>query len=228
MKLTSAGVAFEQFAVTLNLASFPEAVQFVAREKELSHMHKLLHGHDSRSCVVLHGLGGIGKTQLANTYVRRHKEKYTAIFWLNANDENALMLSFRSIAQQVLRHHPSTALLASVNMDENLDQLADAVKNWLDLPRNGRWLMIYDNHDNPKLPGNFDNSAVDIRPFLPCSDHGSIIITTRSSQVSQGHRIHVQKLLDMQEGLEILSNTSGRNNVQNGTSSARCLLLQRY
>ena len=62
-------------------------------------MHKLLQDHSSRSCVILHGLGGMGKTQLAITYARRHKEKYTAIFWLNANDEDSLKLSFRDVAQ---------------------------------------------------------------------------------------------------------------------------------
>ena len=98
MKLTSTGVDFEQFAVGLNLASFPEATQFVAREKELSKMHELLHGHSNRTCVVLYGLGGIGKTQLAIEYIRRHKEKYTAIFWSNANDQDSLKLSFRDVA----------------------------------------------------------------------------------------------------------------------------------
>ena len=69
-KLTSKGFDFEQFAVGLNLMSFPEAAQFVARDKELSKMHELLQDHSSRSYVVLHGLGGIGKTQLAITYAR--------------------------------------------------------------------------------------------------------------------------------------------------------------
>jgi hypothetical protein len=62
MKLTRTGIDFEQFTIELNLASFPTAVQLVAREKELSKMHELLQGHRSRSCIVLHGLGGIGKT----------------------------------------------------------------------------------------------------------------------------------------------------------------------
>ncbi|TGO56023.1 hypothetical protein BCON_0083g00150 [Botryotinia convoluta] len=209
------GVDFEQFAIGLNHASFPEATQFVAREKELSEMHKLLQNHSSRSCVTLHGLGGIGKTQLAITYARRHKEKYTAIFWLNANNEDSLKLSFRDIAQQVLRHHPSTTVLSTVDQDEDLDQVVSAVKGWLDSLQNTKWLMIYDNYDNPKTPNNPNKLAVNIRPFLPCSNNGSIIITTRSSQVKQGTRIHVQKLLDIKEGLEIVSNMSGRKDIEN-------------
>jgi len=78
--------------------------------------------------------------------------------------------------------------------------------------------MIYDNFDNPKTSGNPDNLAVDIHQFLPRSDHGSIIITTRSSQVRQGTRIHVQKLLDVREGLEIVSNMLGRKGIEKGMS----------
>jgi hypothetical protein len=209
------GANFEQYSVPLDLLSFPQAAQFVAREGELTKMHQILHGHNNRSTVVLHGLGGIGKTQLALAYVMRHEEKYTAIFWLNANDEDSLRLSFQAVAQQILNIHPSTSLFASLDLD-NLDQVVNAVKAWLDLQKNLRWLIIYDNDDNPQTPGNTDSSALDIRRFLPRSNHGSIIITTRSAQVKQGYRLHVQKLPNMQESLEILSNTSGRMDIENG------------
>jgi hypothetical protein len=213
--LTELGANFEQFSVGLDLSTLPQPVQFVARSKELTKMHQMLHGHSTRSIVVLHGLGGIGKTQLSLAYATRHEEKFSAIFWLNANDEDSLRLSFRTIAKQVLKYHPSTSLLADVDLDD-LDQLLYAVKAWLDLQKNTRWLMIYDNHDNPQTIGNSDSSAVDIRRFLPGSNHGSIIITTRSAQVKQGQRLHVQKLLDIYEGLEILSTTSGRKDISNG------------
>ena len=182
-------------------------------------MRQWLQGYHSRAAVVLHGLGGIGKTQLAIEYATRHKEKYTAIFWLNANDEDSLKLSFRDIAQGVLwdqKDRPSQSKLASVDLNGNLDPVVDAVKAWLSLQRNTRWLMIYDNYDNPRTAGNLDRSGVDIRRFLPRADHGSVIITTRSAQVSQGHRIHVERLRNMQEGLDILSNTSKRGNIGNG------------
>lgn len=219
MELTELEDDSDQFAVGFDLSAIPEAVQFVARENELAEMRRLLHGHKSRSVVVLHGLGGIGKTQLAVEYITRHKEKYTATFWLNANDEDSLMLSFRHIAQRVLedqKGRPSTSTLTSVDLNGNLDQVVTAVKTWLNLQRNTRWLMIYDNYDNPRTTGNPDRSAVDIRRFLPQADHGSIIITTRSAQVSQGHRIHVEKLRNIHEGLEILSNMSKRQNIENG------------
>ena len=186
-------------------------------------MFHLLNEHNIRSAVVLHGLGGIGKTQLAVEYIRRHKEKYTAIFWLNANDEDCLRLSFRDIAQQILKHHPSTSTLASVDLDENLDKVVNTVKAWLDMSKNDRWLLIFDNYDNPKIPGNPDRSAVNVRQFLPGADHGSVIITTRSSQVSQGRRIQIQKMPNIQDGLQILSNMSGRKGIENGMCFGICL-----
>jgi hypothetical protein len=216
--LTGIGTDFEQFAIGLNLSTIPEAVQFVARQTELTEMYRLLHGHKTRSAVVLHGLGGIGKTQLAIEYVRRHKEKYTAIFWLNANDEDSLRLSFRGVAQQVLKHHPSTGMPLNVDLEGDLDQVVNTVKVWLDLRKNSHWLMIYDNYDNPRTPNNSDRLAVDVRQYLPEADHGSIIITTRSANVTQGQRLHVQKLLDVEEGLNILSNMSGRTGIENGMS----------
>jgi hypothetical protein len=119
----------------------------------------------------------------------------------------------------VLKYHPSTSLLADVDLDD-LDQVVYVVKAWLDLQKNTRWHMIYDNYDNPKTPGNLDCSVVDIRQFLPRSDQGLIIITTRSSRVSQGRCVHVKKLLDVKEGLEILLNMSGWKDIAEDMSFA--------
>ena len=194
----------------------PEAAKFVARERELTEMHKLLYRHNTQSTVVLHGLGGMGKTQLAIEYVRNHKKKYTAIFWLNANDEDSLRLSFRDVAQQILSNHPSTSMFARVDLECELDRVVSAVKAWLSLRENRHWLVIYDNHDNPKTPATSDPAAVEIRRYLPRADHGSIIITTRLSQVTKGQRIHIQKLPNVEEGLKILSNMYGREGIESG------------
>jgi ATP/maltotriose-dependent transcriptional regulator MalT len=165
--LTRIGIKHKDFSVAFSLSDVSEIEHFVAREQELAEMHKTLSGDGSRRTIVLHGLGGIGKTQLTVAYAKRHKDNYSAVFWLNIKDEDSLKQSFAKVAKQVLREHPLASRLSSVDVRENLDEVIDAVKAWLSLPNNTRWLMIYDNYDNLKLLGNVDQTAVDIRQFLP-------------------------------------------------------------
>jgi hypothetical protein len=115
-----------------------------------------------------------------------------------------------------LQEHPSPSRLSTVNEKGDLDEVVVAVKQWLSLPKNTRWLIVYDNYDNPKLPGTADRTAVNIRRFFPEAHQGSIIVTTRSSQVKIGHRIRVEKLEDVRDGLEILSHTSRRERLMEG------------
>ena len=90
-----------------------------------------------------------------------------AIFWLNIKDEDSLKQSFAKLAKQISREHPSASRLSNVDTNENVDEVVDAVKAWLSLPNNTRWLTIYNNYDNPKLSSRRDPTAVDIRKFLP-------------------------------------------------------------
>jgi hypothetical protein len=91
-----------------------------------------------------------------------------------------------------------------------------AVKQWLEHAKNTQWLMVLDNYDNPKVPGNADPGVIDIRQFLPEAHHGSVIITTRSSKVSIGYRVKVGKLEDVRDSLQILTNASHREGVMDG------------
>jgi hypothetical protein len=198
--------------------------KFVAREKELDEIHTTFNGDGSRRTVVLHGLGGIGKTQLAIAYARRHKDSYSAIFWLNIRDETAVKQSFSAIARRILRYQPSAQYLKDVDLAGNLDDIADAVMAWLGSPDNTRWLAIYDNYDNPRVPGNKDSAAVDIRKFLPDAYQGSVIVTTRSSQISIGRAIPVRKLTSARESIEILSSTSRRELSADGKCNVSVLV----
>jgi hypothetical protein len=202
--------------VAFSLSNIVDIDHFVARDQELAEMHRYLNGNGSRCTVILHGLGGIGKTQLTIAYSKRYKDSYSAIFWLNIKDKDSLKQSFAKVTRQILREHLSASRLSSLDLEKNLDEVIDAVKSWLSLTNNTRWLMIYDNYDNPKLPGSTDPGALDIRKYFLESYQGSIIITTRSSQVKTGHRIHITKLQNMHDSLEILSNASSREGLING------------
>ncbi|KAF2720031.1 kinesin light chain 1 [Polychaeton citri CBS 116435] len=209
------GPQCRDFSVPFSLTEVVETHSFVARRSELQEIRRNLSSNGSRQVVVLHGLGGIGKTQLALAYARRRKENYSAIFWLNAKDENAIKSSFVKIARQIYREHPSA--IGSANSDptsrNDLDEVVQAVKDWLSKPMNTRWLMIYDNYDNPQLQEVSDPAALDLLQYLPDAYHGSILITTRSSQVLLGHCIHIKTLDDLQDSLKILEDSSGRGNL---------------
>jgi ATP/maltotriose-dependent transcriptional regulator MalT len=192
----------------------------VAREKELAEIHKALSSDGHRRIAVLHGLGGIGKTQLSIEYAKRHRNSHSAIFWLNIKDKDSLKQSFAKVARQILQEHPSASPLSGKDLKDNLDEAVDGVKRWLSLASNTRWLLVYDNYDNPKLPGSIDPTALDIRKYLPESYQGSVIITTRSSQVTIGNRIHVKKLENLSDCLQILANSSRREISVNGKT--RC------
>jgi hypothetical protein len=70
--------------------------------------------------------------------------------------------------------------------------------------------MIYNNYNTPKVSGGTDPTAVNIRKFLPKLYQRSVIIITRSSEVRISHSIQIQKLRNVDDGLEILSTVLGQ------------------
>ncbi|KAI1847293.1 hypothetical protein JX265_013981 [Neoarthrinium moseri] len=209
------GKRTNDFSIPFSLSEVFEVQHFVARERERVEMRRNLSSDGRRRIVVLHGLGGIGKTQLAVAYTTRYRDEYSAIFWLSIKDEASIRHSFTKAAMQILRQHPDTSGLNALDLQQNHDEVIEAVKTWLSLPGNTRWLLVYDNYDNPQLANGVDGAGIDIRRFLPMPYQGSIIITTRLSQVDIGHRIRISKIASVEDGLEILSTTSGRDGLDN-------------
>lgn len=128
---------------------------------------------------LLHGLGGIGKTQLAVKYALEHHRSYSAVIWLDGSSEDRLKQSFVEVAYLVPR--AQLPLLQSVkslqSSIEGVDVVVKGVLQWLSLPSNKYWLMIMDNVDRD-FKGN-DPEAYDVTRYLPTGYQGSIIITSR-------------------------------------------------
>jgi hypothetical protein len=196
---------------------------FVGRDEELDRIHQELQYNGSRRTAVVHGLGGMGKTQLALAYAQRHKDEYVAVFWINSNDVDTLKQGYAAAARRIYQEHPSLVQLKTVVESGDLDEAVEAVKRWLSHTKNIRWLVIYDNYDTPKLPGHNEPGTFDIRPFLPEAHHGAVLITTRSSQLELGGPVAVKKLQNIDDSLEILSHASRRYELSHGRrSSLRC------
>jgi hypothetical protein len=200
-----------------SLYGVPEVEEFVGREKELGQMEEALNGDGSvRKIVVLQGLGGIGKTQLAVRYLTKHRDAYSAAFWLNGKTEDTLKQSFAATAKRLYKRNKDSVLLKAAVETEDIDEAVMSVREWLSIQENHRWIMVFDNVDNPKTPDSTDPQAYDIKSYFAEVYHGSIVVTTRSSSLKFGRVIPIRKLQDIDESIAILSSMSGRPNLDQG------------
>ncbi|KAJ6783353.1 hypothetical protein PWT90_04352 [Aphanocladium album] len=231
------------FQLPFDLAEISAVPYFVTRQSELEKMHKLLSEPIGRRIAILYGLGGMGKTQLAISYMKGHSNEYPVAMWLNAKDKTTLKQSFARAAEKIQRLESPSAYVAAALESRDPNGIWKAVKRWLEEPMNSRWIFTYDNYDDPrfddglirerplqldgtdlkrKLQGTEDgvgSKAFDIRPFLPTANHGSIIITSRSSAVNFAPSIKVGKLEDLDACLDILAQTSRRQNFREDPSA---------
>ncbi|RDH27541.1 hypothetical protein BDQ94DRAFT_175542 [Aspergillus welwitschiae] len=196
-----------EFYIPLDLKGVPAIEEFIGREKELSCLWKYLQPTSAwtRKVAVLHGLGGIGKTQLAIHFARKHKDDFTAVFWLSGKDRSALVSSLSSCLPRI-QHLPVDNQVAN---EEEAEQRANQVLLWLAKPDNTRWLIIFDNIDQyPPVHGH-DDSKYDLCEFFPSADHGSIIITSRLQGLTElGKSFPVQKL-SHEDATRLLLQSSG-------------------
>lgn len=142
--------------------------------------------HSRRKVFVLHGLGGIGKTQLSVEFARRHHQKFSSVFWLDGRTEDSLKQSIATCASRIPEGQIAEGSRAySTTSSGDVDAVVRDVTSWLGQTDNRDWLMIFDNVDRESGVGNVDSNAYDIARYLPGADHGSILITTRLASLEQ-------------------------------------------
>lgn len=112
---------------------------FTGREKELSAIADAL---DSHEVAVVNGLGGMGKSSTAREYAWRNRDRYSVVWWLNAQTEDGLIDGLLRLGALFVR---------------GLDQLADrrsAAQQVITAVLNGfakPVLLVFDNLEDEQL-----------------------------------------------------------------------------
>lgn len=116
---------------------------------------------------VLHGMGGMGKTQIALRYVRMNEESFECIIWIQCGSRERLKQSFRTVAN-------------AMGLDDCGDSAAVVRLVLGAASRNsGRTLMVYDSLDDKAL---IDEIGTNHMPQLRRQDGIQVLITTRDKR----------------------------------------------
>ncbi|MDX3349187.1 FxSxx-COOH system tetratricopeptide repeat protein [Streptomyces violaceoruber] len=132
----------------------------------------------------LHGMGGIGKTQIALEYAHRFASQYDLVWWVDAEQADQLPVRYTALADR----------LGVAKSDAGSEPNARALLQHLRTRH--RWLLVLDNAEHPDQ----------IEPWLP-EGPGHVLITSRNPD---WHGIAHQSDLDVFTRTDSLAYLKGR------------------
>lgn len=144
--------------------------KFVGRVDIIHKIDKYLRSNTIRlrsRVFVLHGMGGMGKTQIALRYVRINQDSFECIIWIQCGSHEQLKQSFRTVAN-------------AMGLDDCGDSAAYVHLVLRVASRNtGRTLVVYDSLDDKSL---IDEIGMNHMPLLRRQDGIQVLITTRDKR----------------------------------------------
>ncbi|MDQ0954558.1 hypothetical protein QFZ24_008481 [Streptomyces phaeochromogenes] len=143
---------------------------FVGRTELLRAVEHQLGAQDTAAVLphALHGMGGVGKSQLALEYVYRHQQDYKVICWVPAEREPLILAALAGLAAR-LRLTPSGAEGSAPAANTAVPAVLEA------LGAGGQyddWLLVFDNAENVDV----------VRRYFPANGPGKIIVTSRNRE----------------------------------------------
>ncbi|MFC1855275.1 tetratricopeptide repeat protein [Thermodesulfobacteriota bacterium] len=139
---------------------------FTGRKKILEKLHKNLKPGGKAALTqpqAISGLGGIGKTQIAIRYTHEYRKDYSGgIMWITADTEDNILSGFAKIAREL-------------GIPEKADVKATAAEVTHRLHERSRWLLIFDNVDDPAM----------VKQYMPNPLTGAVLVTSRKEDLSK-------------------------------------------
>jgi tetratricopeptide (TPR) repeat protein len=165
-----------------------EVAHYVKRVVEERALGEWLHD-ESPKPLVIQGMGGSGKTQLALQCCRLARDiRFKATFWINASSPSTVLDGYRTILNIL-------SLRNTVRSDTLAMEAAQAIfGDWTE-----PWLIVFDGYDDPSA---FSDESIKV--YFPRAPRGYVLITSRNRDTSRLGITLEPSAMTEQEGLELL------------------------
>ncbi|MFJ5262058.1 FxSxx-COOH system tetratricopeptide repeat protein [Streptomyces sp. NPDC088387] len=168
---------------------------FVGRQVLLRAVEDQLGAQDTAAVLphALHGLGGVGKSQLALEYVYTHQHEYKVVCWIPAERESLILAALASLAAQMG--------VAPIGQ-EGAPTANTAVPAVLEALRAGapynNWLLVFDNAEDIET----------VRNYFPTNGPGKVIVTSRNRAWERVATPLSVNVFEREESIELLQKRS--------------------
>ncbi|MEU8080305.1 FxSxx-COOH system tetratricopeptide repeat protein [Catellatospora citrea] len=137
----------------------------------------------------LHGLGGVGKTQLAVEFCHRYAPHYDLVLWIPAEQPALARTTLAQLAQK----------LGLPRFEDQSQAVAAVLQELRRGERYSRWILVFDNADRPE----------DLASLMPdIQGTGHILITSRNQRWNDLAKILEVDVFTRQESIELLERRS--------------------
>jgi tetratricopeptide (TPR) repeat protein len=158
-------------------------LSFIGREDLLEIMRARLEAQPWQP-LVLHGLGGVGKTSIAGEFVHRERHRYDHVWWITAEQESQARSTLAALADRAPFELVSSQSDIRLTINKVLAELERSSFSWL---------IVFDNAAGPEL----------IRPLMP-TDRGAVIVTTRDGGWTRFGRTVAVDVLPRRDSIALL------------------------
>src|SRR6185437_9054044 len=115
----------------------PGNPNFTGREPELARLRENLSSGQAPHVQVISGMGGIGKTELANQYLHENIDSYEIVWWIRAEHQDRVRDALVRLGQRLELRQATT--------DSARDRTVAAVLETLQSSTWPSWLLVFDN-----------------------------------------------------------------------------------
>jgi hypothetical protein len=164
----------------------PKNPAFTGREEMLAQLERRLRTESMTAVLpqALHGMGGVGKSQIAIEYTYRNRSKYELIWWIPSEQPGQILASLAELGLHLGHESDLEANAAVVRVQAALKAGVPYA----------RWLLIFDNAETLDA----------VRPYFPESGAGKVLVTSRNQEWGQVAQTLEVDVFTRAESIELL------------------------